>query len=133
MRAGRLNHRITILRNTPAQSTAGTPVASWATVATVYAGIRYQKGTEAAAAQQVVGKSLATFSIRWSSEVSDVNATDRIGHNGREYDIKDVREIGYREGIEIDAVARSEVGLLQRAALDFSQAWNSAWWIYGWA
>lgn len=108
MRAGRLDRRITVLRNVPTQSTSGAKRDNWVAVAMVWGSIKYDRGAERFAAQQLVGHMPVTFAIRWSSDVSDISALNRLAMRNRQYDITDIRELGRTEGIEIDAKARSE-------------------------
>lgn len=111
MRAGLLNRRISLMRNQPIQSSSGAPKENWVALANVWASVRYDRGAERFVTQQVVGQGVVTFAIRWSTIVSDIVVKDRVQFDGRDYDIRDVRELGLREGIEIDATARSEVPL----------------------
>lgn len=108
MRAGRLDRRITISRRTETVSVSGSVSEGWTAVATVWASVKYERGAERFATQQSVGHGAATFTIRWSETVSEVSVLHRIAFDGRDYDVRDVRELGRREGIEIDAIARSE-------------------------
>jgi SPP1 family predicted phage head-tail adaptor len=112
MRSGRLDRRITIQRATITQNSTGEEIATWGTLATVWAELRQGKpGNEAYASQQFLGKTPLTFRIRWSTTVQVLTVKDRISYAGRTYDILDVREIGRREGLEIDAFARSETAV----------------------
>ena len=108
MRAGRLDRRITIQTKVVTQDDFGGEVVSWATLAEVYAEKIENRGAERFAAQQVVGAAIMTFRFRWSEVVKAVTVTHRITFDGREFDITAVREIGRREGIEVDCAARSE-------------------------
>ncbi len=112
MRAGALDRRITLMRNEPTQSARGGLTDHWVTLATLYAAVKYDRGGERFATQQVVGQGVVTFVIRWGSAWSDFAVKDRVSFDGRDYDVRDVRELGRREGIEIDATARSEVPLV---------------------
>ncbi len=111
MRAGPLDRRITIRRNQPIQGGSGALKDNWVALQTVWAAVKYDRGSERFVTQQVVGQGVVTFVIRWSTTMSIITVTDRVSFDGRDYDIRDVRELGRREGIEIDAIARSEVPL----------------------
>jgi SPP1 family predicted phage head-tail adaptor len=111
MRAGELDRRISLMRNQPSQSARGGLTDNWVAIATLYASVKYDRGGERFATQQVVGQGIVTFRVRWDAAWSDFNVKDRVSFDGRDYDVRDVREIGRREGIEIDATARSEVPL----------------------
>lgn len=108
MRAGDLDRRIVIQANTPTPNEYGEPVDSWAKIHTadhLPAKITPSRGSERFTAQQIVGRGVVTFRLRYRA---DVRTTHRIVYDGRDYDIHDVREVGRREGLEIDASARSE-------------------------
>lgn len=108
MRAGQLDRRITIQRKSLTQSGSGEEVVTWTDVATVWAQKIENRGDERFAAKQYVGHAIRTFRFRWSSTVSEISTQHRILFDGRAFDITDVREIGRREGIEIDCYAPSE-------------------------
>lgn len=106
MRSGELDKSIAIQTNTPVQDAFGEPIDSWATTVTVAAKVMPTRGGERFTAQQYVGRTVVTFKIRWRTTPPTVK--NRIVYDGRTYDITDVRELGRREGLEIDATARSE-------------------------
>jgi SPP1 family predicted phage head-tail adaptor len=108
MRAGRLDRRITIQGKVVTQDEFGGEVVTWSDVATVWAEKIENRGQERFSAQQFVGKSAKTFKIRWSATVAVVTTEHRVVFDGRQHDIHDVREVGRREGIEIDCTVRSE-------------------------
>lgn len=108
MRAGRLDRRITIQGKSITQSDSGEEVVTWGVVATVWAEKIENRGDERFAARQIVGHAVRTFRFRWSDTVSEVSTEHRIVFDGRSFDITDVREIGRREGIEVDCYAPSE-------------------------
>jgi SPP1 family predicted phage head-tail adaptor len=105
MRAGKLDRRVTIRRATVTYDAFNEPVQAWADVATVWAQQRPNRGGERFTAQEIAGAAVITFHIRHRS---DVTVADRIQHDGREWDIRDVREIGRRVVTEIDCTARAE-------------------------
>lgn len=111
MHAGALDRRISLMRNEPSQSARGGLAENWVALATVWAAVRYDRGGERFVTQQVVGQGVVTFTIRWSTAVQSLTVKDRVSFDGRDFDIRDVRELGRRDGIEIDATARSEVAL----------------------
>lgn len=108
MRAGLLDRRITIQRKSITQSDSGEEVVTWATVATVWVQKIENRGEERFAARQFVGHAIRTFRFRWSSVAKEVTTEHRIVFDGRAFDITDVREVGRREGIEVDSYAPSE-------------------------
>ena len=106
MRAGDLDRSIDIQTSTATQNSVGEPILTWADVASaVPARVMPTRGGERFTAQQVVGDAVTTFRIRYRTGVTVRN---RIVYDGKNWDIRDVREIGRREGLEIDATARSD-------------------------
>lgn len=101
----KMDRQITLQVLTVSQDGAGQPVESWSDVATVWAWVRPFRGGERFTAQQIVGKAVTTFVIRY---LAGVTVTHRIAHDGRQWDIHDIREVGRHEGLEIDATARSD-------------------------
>jgi head-tail adaptor len=62
-------------------------------------------------ASQEAGSEISTrFQIRWSRAVADINPKDRVVTlpDLRIFGIVGVKEVGFREGLEISAVARSD-------------------------
>ena len=108
IRAGALDRRITIQGKITTQDDFGGEVVTWGDVATVWAEELELRGIERYALRQFVGHALRTFRIRWSATVAVVTTEHQIIYNGRTFDITDVREIGRREGIELDCYAPSE-------------------------
>lgn len=103
IRAGDLDRRISIQRATLAEDpTFGEMVATWSTVATVSAAVRQVSGREFLSAEVTAAERRAVFVIRYRA---DVLTTDRVVYLGHPFDIREVREIGRREGLEIHAEA----------------------------
>lgn len=111
MRAGSLDRRIRIERRVETQSTSGHPVETWRSEATVWASVRYDKGSERFNAPQYTGKTMAVFRVRWSQLTAGLTSRHRLIFNDRVHDVMDLREIGRREAIEIDASVRNETPL----------------------
>jgi SPP1 family predicted phage head-tail adaptor len=104
MRAGDLDRRITVER-----LQAGEPndfnevVEAWTVLATLWAKVAEERGREFLASEsQIVGEAKAVFTIRYRA---DLRVTDRLRHSGRIWNIRSIREIGRREGLEIMATA----------------------------
>jgi len=102
---GRLDRRITFRRPTFIQNEFGEAEASWEDVTTVWAEVKPLRGREYFAAQQVNSEVTTRFRIRY---LSGVDTRWRILHDGLEYDIFSVAEIGRREGLEILGAAKEE-------------------------
>lgn len=108
LQSAKLDRRITLQRGTSTTDAAGTPVTTWADLATVWASRRRASARETLASAEVSAAITEVFEIRWDSAWSDLNPLDRLVFEGRVYDIAGVAEIGRREGLRIDAAARAE-------------------------
>jgi SPP1 family predicted phage head-tail adaptor len=72
--------------------------------ANVWASVKEVTGREFLAdSQQVIGEARAVFTIRWRS---DVSTQWQVKYNSVLWNIVSTREIGRREGLEIQAVRR---------------------------
>lgn len=107
---GKLDRRITIQRATYANNSFNESIATWNSLATVWANRQDASASEAMRALEVSARLTCRFTIRKNSQVADVNPKDRILFEGGVYDIVAVREPkGTRNFlIEIDAVTRSD-------------------------
>lgn len=107
--AGQRNREIVIQRASVSQdSGSGENVETWATLATVWAEMTPISDGERIMAAEVSAEITTRFRILWSSIVSTLNPRDRLTFDGKTWDIWGVKELGYREGIEITASARAE-------------------------
>lgn len=133
MRAGRMDRRVAIHQAEITQSDSGQETRTWSTLTTVWAEKVENRGQERFAAQQLVGHAVKTFRLRWSSAIaSELTNEHRISFDGRLFDITDIRELGRREGIEIDCYASGEEPMIPSQdspaggpSLDFSDPDNS--------
>jgi SPP1 family predicted phage head-tail adaptor len=108
IRAGKLDRRIVIQGKVIVISDSGEEQVTWSQLANVWAEKVESTGAERYAAQQLIGRAMSTFRFRWNQATSQVTAGHQILYNGRAYDILDVREIGRREGLEVDCFAPSD-------------------------
>ncbi len=109
MQAGKLDRKITIQRRYVSQNEFGEEVVDWQNICSpVSAEKRSGSGVERYVSTQYVGKSILIFRIRWSSDVKEVTTKHRVLFEGRVHDILDKREIGRRDGIDLDCEVRSE-------------------------
>jgi SPP1 family predicted phage head-tail adaptor len=108
MYAGRLDQRIVIQRAVTSADDFNQPVETFATLATIWAAAVPVSDGERMQSGQTLANKMIRFTIRYSSDVADVDPRDRIVFDGRTYDIAGVKEIGRREGLEITATARAE-------------------------
>ena len=110
MDALKLDRRVVLQRKTITRGEANAPLETWTVLATVWASKRDVTDVERLRADEV-GSALTTrFAIRWSTDVDDLGADDRLIFDGRTYNIEGVREIGRHDGLEINATARQEAG-----------------------
>jgi len=106
MRAGGLDHRITIEQPSSSQDGFGEPDQTWSTLDTVWAEVFPVRGSEEFEGQQVYAENTLGFRIRHRS---DITRKMRIDHDGDKYDIVSIVEPrGTRnEVLEITGRARA--------------------------
>lgn len=104
MRAGNLDRVITIQRFTNTVNDDGTPIQTWADVATVRAQLVEASTDEYIAARGAVDKAVVIFRIRW---LDGIKNADRCCHDGNTFNIKETKEIGRRKGLELRCEALS--------------------------
>lgn len=106
VRAGKLDRRLRLERYAETgRNELNEPIKGWSEIATVWAQQRPNRGDERFSSGQLSGQIVMTFHIRWRS---DLTRQDRLIYEGRAYNIKDLRELGRRVVLEIDAVADAE-------------------------
>lgn len=98
MEAGRLDRRLTIESNEPIQDQFGSMTAAWLPFATVWGRVSPVSGTEPFKSDQVTAAAATKFRIRW---IDGLTESMRIVYNGRNYNIKNIFEIGRREGFDV--------------------------------
>jgi len=102
MRAGKLDRTITIERATTGVDDFGTPVEGWATVATVRAQ-RIQSTTEEFMRSfGASSESAVIFRIR---HMDGLTLADRVTEGSAVFDVKEIKELGRREGLELRCTA----------------------------
>lgn len=109
MAAGSLDRRVTIQRATTMKDALGTAIPAWSDLATVWAQRVPQRAIETWKAGGTAATREVMWRIRWSTQVADVGATDRLVYKGTVMEISGTEEIGRREGIEIITVDSGEV------------------------
>ncbi|SCM70028.1 putative Phage head-tail adaptor [uncultured Pleomorphomonas sp.] len=100
MRAGNLDRLVTIERFTNTVDDFGTPVATWAEVATLRAQI-VSASTEEFIRNGAEAETVIVFRTRY---LAGVTTADRIGYQGAAFNIKETTEIGRRKGLELRCV-----------------------------
>lgn len=81
---GRMNQRIVIQSVTETRSTSGAVTETWATFATVWAGVKFQSGSENQLIERQTAKTTIQFTIRYRT---DINEKMRISFDSKIYDI----------------------------------------------
>lgn len=104
MRAGKLDKVITVMRweNEPEPDKYGTVTPAWVERAEVRAQI-VQASSEEFIRNGAIDETLIIFRIRF---LDGVTSADCVKYGGADYDIKEIKEIGRRQGLEIRAIAR---------------------------
>lgn len=98
--AGRLNRRIVLQRNTPAQDAYGTPIESWATIATVWAARATLDNTSAFKEQFSSDVTIGVLPVVWRIRYrSDIDNLCRVTYGGNSYDILGVEEKGLKDSL----------------------------------
>jgi SPP1 family predicted phage head-tail adaptor len=106
MRAGKLDRVITISRSSIVIDAAGTPGREWNDVATLRAELIENAATETIGQAGAVTENLVLFRTRY---LAGVTVADMINCEGNPYNIKEVKVIGRRRGLEIRSM---RLGLL---------------------
>jgi SPP1 family predicted phage head-tail adaptor len=108
MLAGTLDRRIDIQRATVTLDGFGGESRTWATIGNLWASMTPISDGERFRSDERAADITTRFVVRWSSLTSTVDAKDRLIFDGRTFEIYGVKEIGYRDGVEITAAARGE-------------------------
>jgi len=103
MQAGKLNQRITVQRRAEAVTASGAVVETWADLMSVRAEVRELTADEVATGFGEAQADTLVFVVRWHP--APITTGDRILFNGRAYDLKQIVEIGRREGWKLRGVA----------------------------
>lgn len=98
MRAGKLDRRVRIERETVTRDDHGGQVQAWELVATVWAQVVPLRGQALVQSAQLMPGVETKFVMRWREGVT---AADRLVYDGENYQILHLAEIGRREGLEI--------------------------------
>lgn len=98
MRAGKLDRQIVLQGLTNTVDAYGTPVETWATFATLRAQIVQQGTDEFLRAGGAVPETAIVFRARF---VAGVTTSHRVSYGGAIFNLKEVKELGRREGLEL--------------------------------
>jgi SPP1 family predicted phage head-tail adaptor len=116
MRAGQLDKRIALQRKTSIPSDSGQPTDTWATTTERWADKRPVAGVERYGGQQLEAREQVEFRLRWSNDIADLQATDRIIEPATDaadppirsiYEVIAVLELGRHEGFRVITARRT--------------------------
>jgi SPP1 family predicted phage head-tail adaptor len=98
MKAGRMTEAVTVERETETVDQYGTVTKTWATIATRKAEIIQAGTTELLKPFGEEEQSAIVFRVRY---VADVTTKDRLTYRGQAFNIRDIKEIGRRRGLDL--------------------------------
>lgn len=101
MRAGKLYKRIEIERFASTVDDFGTETEAWTPVASVRAQVIQSSTEEFMKAFGTTAESAIVFRIRHRDGIV---LADRVVYGGQAYDLKEIKELGRREGLELRCV-----------------------------
>lgn len=102
MRAGKLDKTITIERHAVTVDHYGTQTEGWSVIATVRAQLVQSTTEEFMRSFGSTGETAVIFRIRHRD---GLKAADRVTTQGQTYDVKELKELGRREGLELRCLA----------------------------
>lgn len=103
MQAGKLSRIVTVQRLVETVSPSGAVTQNWQNVLTCRAEVREQTAEEIATGFGQAEAEALVFLVRWHP--AGISTGDRILLAGRAYDLKQIAEIGRREGWKLRGVA----------------------------
>ncbi len=103
-RAGEMDRMITFRQNTPTQNDLGEPIASWSTLAVVWARVRPVREEEKFTFEQSAAFEQMEFTVRFQERFKDYKLA--IVHDSKTFDILAIKEVGRREALAIIAKAQ---------------------------
>lgn len=101
MRAGKLDKSITIERFASTVDDFGTETEAWTAIATMRAQLIQASTEEALRAYGTENATVAFFRIRHRDGIV---LADRVVYAGQAYDLREIKELGRREGLELRTV-----------------------------
>ncbi|MEW4400543.1 phage head closure protein [Agrobacterium tumefaciens] len=102
MRAGKLDKTITIERHAITVDDYGTQTEGWTAIATVRAQLVQSTTEEFMRSFGSTGETAVIFRIRHRD---GFKVADRVTTQGQDFDVKEIKELGRREGLELRCVA----------------------------
>lgn len=104
MKAGSLDRVITVQRAVESRDDLGQVTNTWSVIASLRAAKIQATTTEYLREAGLQGDSVVIFRARW---LDGLTVRDRILCEGVAYDVKELKELGRRKGLEIRTVARA--------------------------
>lgn len=98
MNIGKLDRRITIERLTETVKPSGSVVEVWSPIASVWAETLQQTATEYFTGYGEAETGSMIFRIRF---LADITTADRVTYNGTAYNLKEIKELGRRDALEL--------------------------------
>ncbi len=95
---GQMNRRITIERETETVSPSGDVSKVWAPIATAWAEVVQQSASEFFTSYGEAETGTVIFRVRYRP---DITTADRVTYAGTTYNLKEIKEIGWRDGLEL--------------------------------
>lgn len=103
MNAGQMDRQIVLQTYSTTTDDWNHPVKTWADLATVWASKVDKRETERNELNQTVALTSTTWTIRYRS---DIDTTARIKYGTKIYEIRGIKELGRREGLQITTELR---------------------------
>jgi len=98
IRVGELNRKIIIRTPAFTQDSTGQQIATYSNLASVYARVIHDNGNEGLSEDIEVNKTGRTFITYFRTDVTEKM---QIRYDGKDFDIVSIKEIGFRELLEI--------------------------------
>lgn len=102
MRAGKLDRIIEVQRLSRTVDDYGTETEAWTPVATLRAQLVQSSTEEFMNSFGSSAETATVFRIRYRD---DLLTSDRVTYRGQSYDVKEIKELGRREGLDLRCVA----------------------------
>lgn len=104
MKAGSLDRVVTVQRAVESTDDLGQVLNTWSTIATLRAAKIQATTAEYLREAGLQGDGVVIFRTRW---LDGLTVRDRLLCEGAAYDVKEIKELGRRKGLEIRTVARA--------------------------
>ncbi|QND20397.1 phage head closure protein [Rhizobium leguminosarum bv. viciae] len=95
---GNMARRITIERETENTKPSGDVTKAWAPVATVWAEVLQQTASEFFTGYGEAETGTVIFRVRYRPGIT---SADRVTYNGQPYGLKEIKELGRRDALEL--------------------------------